>query len=433
MLLVGCGEGDQQSPTRVATVFPTSSSIADSPGAPTQSASESITTALPVATLASTDGDDDYSGPKGDGTDRTRGTAPCDSDGPSMLSVSPLDPAVITGVVPMGKMSSSHVTPTDHMYIAHDKPGAYPPPYDVVAPADGIIREISMMGGHGRPTEDGQGTIEDYRMVIDHSCALYTIYIHLGGIPLQILEQVGDIDPNRGWYGSDRSDPVRVSAGQTIGTVGPRIFDFSLHDKNVTLEGFVVPGRYEAEEWKIHTVDPFEYLPEPVRTQLLEKNQRVASPLGGKIDYDIDGRLVGNWFLDGTDGYFNDVFPNAYWRAHLAIVYDHIDPEQIRVAIGDNDALDESHCSVCSSVYGVRNNGPDPSTISTKSGLIKYELLGRLHVDDLRMRTSNDASVFLGVFLVQMVDDRSIRMEIFPGRSAAEVNDFSENSAIYRR
>ncbi|MCH8908147.1 MAG: hypothetical protein IH840_13745 [Candidatus Heimdallarchaeota archaeon] len=34
---------------------------------------------------------------------------------------------------------------------------------------------------------------------------------------------------------------------------------------------------------------------------MLEKNPRTVEPFGGKIDYDIDGRLIGNWYLQGFD------------------------------------------------------------------------------------------------------------------------------------
>ncbi len=65
-------------------------------------------------------------------------------------------------------------------------------------------------------------------------------------------------------------------------------------------------------------MDPFAYFEEPLRTHLLEKNLRAAEPRGGRVDFDIDGRLVGNWFLEGTKG---DDEQKA-----LAFVYDYLDP-----------------------------------------------------------------------------------------------------------
>ncbi len=48
------------------------------------------------------------------------------------------------------------------------------------------------------------------------------------------------------------------------------------------------------------TVDTFDYFDEPVKSQLLAKSLRIALPVGGKIDYDIDGKLIGNWFREGS-------------------------------------------------------------------------------------------------------------------------------------
>ncbi|MFC1944114.1 hypothetical protein ACFLX5_01230 [Chloroflexota bacterium] len=35
----------------------------------------------------------------------------------------------------------------------------------------------------------------------------------------------------------------------------------------------------------------------------MTKNIRQVEPPGGKIDHDVYGRLIGNWFVKGTNGY----------------------------------------------------------------------------------------------------------------------------------
>ena len=162
---------------------------------------------------------------------------------------------------------------------------------------------------------------------------------------------------------------------------------------------------------------------------------RTAEPRGGKIDFDIDGRLVGNWFLEGTVDYRGSgplSIPD-HWNGHLSIVYDHDDPAQIRISIGANTGINEEPCSVCAGTYGVRVTAPDPATISVDSGLVKYELLGRLQFGDPRVRTMNDERNILRVFLVQMVDDQTIRVEVVSGRTADEIDVFSDAARIYRR
>ena len=365
----------------------------------------------------------------------------CRDDGPTSLSFSPVDPDRVTVFEPLGKMQGDHVTPVDHTYITHDlapQPGStgsggpWVSPYDVLAPADGLITSIEAFPF--RPAPSGfTGVIEDYRVVIWHSCTLSTIYIHLGGLAPEILEQTGNIPSGGRWFAS-RGSPIEVTAGQVIGKVGLRSIDFSVHDTNVTLPGLLVPEHYAGEPWKVHTVDPFDYLDEPARSRLLEKNPRSVEPLGGKIDYDIEGRLVGSWFLEGTVGYRGvGAEPPFYVSGHLTFAYDYIDPNQLRVSIGAETGIDEGDCSVCQGVYGVRGNGPDPATVAEESGLVKYELVGRLHTGELHVRTANDERVALGVMLVQVIDDRTIKVEIVPGATANEVVAFSDAARLYLR
>jgi hypothetical protein len=120
-----------------------------------------------------------------------------------------------------------------------------------------------------------------------------------------------------------------------------------------------------AEPWKIHTVDLFASFKEPLRSQLLAKNPRSARPRSGKIDYDIDGMLVGNWFERGTNGYAGVCDGHsgqggcAYWTSHLALAYDHLDPTQVRVSFGDFGGREAQ--------FGVVGNGPDPAKVGVGS------------------------------------------------------------------
>ena len=83
-----------------------------------------------------------------------------------------------------------------------------------------------------------------------------------------------------------------------------------------------MPEHYEAEAWKIHTDDMFAYFVEPIKSQLMAKNIRQKEPRAGKIDYDVDGKLVGNWFVENSGGYKGGGFGERYWSTHLAFVYD---------------------------------------------------------------------------------------------------------------
>ena len=64
---------------------------------------------------------------------------------------------------------------------------------------------------------------------------------------------------------------------------------------------------------------------------------------------------------------------------------------------------------------------------------MKYELVGRLHTGELHVRTANDERVALGIMLVQVIDDRTIKVEIVPGATANEVVSFSDAARLYLR
>ena len=371
------------------------------------------------------------------------------------FTVSPVDLDAIWFIEPMGKLHGGHVTPTDHTYINHVKreefethsqavqggqaPKAWTPPYDVRSPADGFIVDIGAFP-FGPAPYGYSGVMEDYRVVIWHTCAVSTIYIHMAGLAPEIVSATGESSGGSDWRPLPGSLPLAVEAGQIIGRVGSQGIDFSVHDTRQPSSGFVVPAHYQGEPWKIYTVDPFDYFAEPLRSQLQAKSPRTVGPVGGKIDYDIEGRLVGNWFLEGTEDYSGGSAPTMcgtrpcpYWNGHLAIAYDHIDGSQIRISIGADVGITEEQCNVCQGAYGVLSNGPDPATIGVESGLVKYDLVAREHVGELRVETRNDESRILGAFLVQVLDDHSIRVEVAVGQTAAQIDGFSDAANIYRR
>ena len=111
-------------------------------------------------------------------------------------------------------------------------------------------------------------------------------------------------------------------------------------------------------------------------------------------------------------------------------VYDHYDPTLIRISIGAETGIISEGC--CPGTYGVRGNAPDPAVITLDSGLVKYEPLGGLS-DNPYVSAGNDERRTLGVFLAQMLDNRTIKVEVVLDRTADEVDGFSDSARIYRR
>ncbi len=353
---------------------------------------------------------------------RSFGAGKCEGKGPVTLTSAPMRLEDVVYILPMGLMSGSHVTPVDHLYFhtSHKNTGRY----DVLAPADGYVVGVEIVGDSG-----------DYRIIIEHTCTFYTIYIHVTELAPKIAAAAGTFSQG------SKAIRVPVQAGEVIGTKVPNMekktfqVDFSVANADVMLKGFVVPAHYAGEAWKVHTDDMYTYYRDSLRSQMIAKNIRTAEPVGGKIDYDIDGRLVGNWFRQGTNGYSGSN-PYKYWEGHLTIAYDYLDPGSIRVSIGDWGGK--------SLQAGVKGNAPDPKNVSVETGLVKYELVDPYYVKangtywDQETLEKDVRLDFLdafrhGTLLVQLIDERTLKIETFPGTAASDVNGFSVKAILYER
>ncbi len=339
-------------------------------------------------------------------------------------------------LLPYGLLAGAHVTPIDHMYFEPLDRSLGRDVYEVRAVQDGLIysmqpRDINV--------DTGQTRQREWRMDIAHSCS-FTSYFDL----LTSIDPALEAEWNKTQGG--RTGPwkgIPIKAGQLVGRIGAQTLDFGVYDYDVTLPGFVVPSHY-SEPWKTHTVDPFPYFPQDIRDALLKKMLRQAEPRAGKIDHDLDGRLVGNWFQQGTNGY-TGLNLSKYWDGHLAFVPDALDPTQWRFSIGN--------FSGAARQFGIKGNTPDPRTVSVETGLVKYELTqseyyarndptrrglgagggntgGIRPGDDIASR--NQDQVF-GVVLVQMTGTRTLKCEAFSGKTAAEVDGFTAAAKTYER
>ncbi len=322
--------------------------------------------------------------------------------------------------LPLGLMIDSHVTPIDHHYFQNFDNEEFD--IEIYSPGKGMITDIGHMPG----AEEGK----DYRIVIEHTCTISSIYIYVSNLP----EKIKKYAPDNGYKG----DRIPVEAGELIGYYKNNL-DYNLVDEEVILSGFIVPEHYKAESWKIHVPNTYDYFNEPIKSKLIEKSIRTAEPISGKIDYDIDGRLVGNWFLEGTNGYAGAVTEpggKGYWLGHLSIVYDAYDPERIVLSIG-------SYGGENSKQFSVKSNSPDPADVGIENGLVKYELVrydyvtsdelpwDRISLTKGLKTVSNE--IVEGVVLVQMIEDRKIKFEAFPEKTASQVNGFTENAKVYER
>lgn len=354
----------------------------------------------------------------------------CEGTGNKTL-ISPIPPEELELITPLGAMIGAHVTPIDHQYWSPkntNEQGNRKTPVDVLAPASGYVVSIQHMVEFIGDKQNNMPNVDDYRLILEHSCTFYTYFIHVKTISQKILME---FENNRGGqrYAQTR---IPITQGEVIGTIF-RSVDFAAIDTTKKL-GFIIPEHYTAEPWKINTVDPFDYFSEPLRTQLLAKNPRTANPRGGKIDYDIDGTLIGNWFLQGTNGYFGKT-QYEYWRGHIAFAYDPFDPNAIILSIGDYEGTAKQ--------FAVKGNAPDPATIGIENETVKFELAqveyltnenhwNRLSfATNIRVTTTNSKAQ--GVLLAKLLSNRTIKVEVFPHASIRDPLAFTSHSKVYER
>ena len=334
----------------------------------------------------------------------------------------PVDLEAIEFVVPLGLMSDSHVTPVDHQYFQN-----YKDPERMIAvysPAAGTVTAIQHMGQS--ISDQPRPPIDDYRLVIEHRCGISSIFIHVD----QLSPALSAVAPTAGGH---TSVAVTVSAGEQIGAFQANV-DYNVVDTTVTLTGLLVLEHYEAEPWKIHAPNSFTYFSDTIREQLVAKSLRTADPVGGRFDYDVEGRLVGNWFQEGTNGYAGTDRARD-WAGHLAVAYDYLDPALVVISLGTFDGA--------SAQFAVRGNTPNPADISVDSGPVAYELVEYDYwIRDARWdrvslvkgveARASDAPVH-GVVLFELLAPRNLMVEVFVGKTAAQIEGFTAAALIYER
>ncbi|MEK7152873.1 MAG: hypothetical protein AAB834_02925, partial [Patescibacteria group bacterium] len=245
-------------------------------------------------------------------------------------------------------------------------------------------------------------------------------------------------DPGLATKGIDRNASIPIKAGQVIGWIGAQSLDTSIYNMDLTLPGFIHPEMYETSEfWKVHTDDFFSYFDEPLKGQMLAKNKRTAEPRSGKIDYDQPGKLIGNWFKVGTNGYAGpegtEIGKNGkgYWSGHLAIFYDALDPSKVVVSIGEFK-------KGLASAYNVQGNQPDPAKVSAGTGLVKYELVEQDISAANGVQQTNSSNIAqapqtAGTILVQVLNGEKLKVETFVGKPASQVTGFTAKAMEYER
>ncbi len=348
--------------------------------------------------------------------------AGCKSEERITLTHSPMDLADVQTVTPVGLTAGAHVTPIDHLYFYPKAKERDASP--VYAMADGYIKEIS---ARTESTSSGASQKAEYRIVMQHSCQTISYF-----------DLVTSLDPaiQKAWGNKSGDINIPITAGQVVGRIGGQSLDTAVYNMNLTLPGFIHPDLYEAEPWKVHTDEFFEYFSGSLKADLLARNVRKVAPYSGKIDYDVPGKLIGNWFLQGSGGYGGPKGEgtgqnnHGYWDGHLAIFYYAIDGKTVSISVGKFGADGQP------TAFAVKGNAPDPATITVASGVVKYELIQQpqgISPDGGEAPQQQGPVQTQGVALFQVLDGEKLKVEFFAGKTGGQVTGFTSAAQTYYR
>jgi hypothetical protein len=111
---------------------------------------------------------------------------------------------------------------------------------------------------------------------------------------------------------------------------------------------------------------------------------------------------------------------------HLAFAYRHVEPTQVIILIGDFDGLPRQ--------FAVHGNPFNPAKVSAKDGLVKYDLVyAPFNSNGERIELPPPMRGVQGVLLAQLIEDRKLKIELFPGKTAADIKSFTIGANTYER
>ena len=355
----------------------------------------------------------------------------CSGNEIKKLNHLPIDAANITRVLPYGGTVSAHVMPISHAYIW---PGEFNSPRDafnVYAMADSTLYSIASRSIN---VDTGQPKKTEYSLNFSVSCVEFYYYDLLTSLSPN-LQKLIDAHPSQQSAGNNVGVNVAVKAGQLVGKIGGQTLDYAVWDFNKNLTGLVVPEHYKGDFPRVHLVDPFEYETDEVKQVMLAKNLRSAEPIAGKVDYDIDGKLIGGWFEENTK-FYEGLNMSRYWAGHLAIIPNELDPTFMGVSIGTYESNKENQ-------LGISRDAVDPRTIGVETGVVKYDLF---QVDytladgshwehtsfakGLKAKTNGPST---GCAAFQLTESRKLKAEFFPHQACAAVPGFTPAAKTYTR
>ena len=165
---------------------------------------------------------------------------------------------------------------------------------------------------------------------------------------------------------------------------------------------------------------------------------RKIEPRAGRIDYDVDGTLSGNWFEVGTD-FYNGIDQSKYWDGHFSLSLHPIDPSFWQIGIGSLDTYENTF---------IIQGTPNPLDINVEHGKQIYELfMGNTYIvndpDKKWWEDPYDENDIYGVrldeasggryIMLELLETRLLRVEVFSNVNKDTITEFTAKSRVYER
>ena len=346
----------------------------------------------------------------------------CKGTGVTLLPQLPMRLEDIGYVLPMGMMSGTQVTPgTSQRYVGLDTKAASDD-YVVSAPGDGVIVDIRHSLG-ANPAH--------YRILIAYSCTFFEYLDSLTSLDPALKLML----PEEGDVKTHPSLALPVTAGQRLGRAGGRGIALGIWDLGKPLSGLLVPLAYSSQPGKTYAAAPIDYYQSELSDKLVAKYVRSVHPIDGKLDYDLEGKISGNWFLAGSNGEAGSDSGKP-WASQISLSYDYLDPVIPVISLGNASGKSQQ--------FLTKASGPDPAKVSAENGLVKYELIpltgyqspdgtpwdGGVFTQNLVPIGSGEVT---GTLLMQLLKSHKLQVELVPGLAADQVSAFSGAALTYDR
>ena len=305
---------------------------------------------------------------------------------PALLKYSPIETNKIKFLLSLGWIQPvGHTIPTDHVYFWYDNANQ-----NTVLPIYALTN----------------GLIEKILLVPINGVAECKVWFRVNEKFSYYLDHVV-LDPSL-------KEGSSITAGKIIGTTGiGNSIDLGVIDDSIVMTGYANPDRYRYVGEALHCGKPFQYFTDTLKSKLYPLVDREGPDKDGKIDIDMPGKLVGNWFLDGPTFYTDG--PNG-WDKELSFAFDIQHPSVVLVSIGGTINMVGK--------WTIQPGSPLPADVSVASGKIAYPLYsaGGISADPNQR----------GLMIVQMIDNSHIRVETFSDLKASDAA-FDANAKIYAR